>query len=88
VDEVRDALKEMKSDMLSKITDIREDITKIDKYKAGVDATNEALVQKADAHLVEQVLLTKANKEELEVIVKQLEDLKGLKQDKDKWESA
>lgn len=49
VDEVRDALKDMKTDVISKIADMREDISKIDKFKAGVDVTNEALSQKADA---------------------------------------
>lgn len=31
VDEVREALKEMKTDMLSKVTEMREDIVKLDK---------------------------------------------------------
>jgi len=49
VEEVRVALKEFKTDFLTKVGEIREDLTKLDKFKAGVDATNDALSQKADA---------------------------------------
>lgn len=65
----------MKSDFLSKITDIREDIIKIDKFKAGVDATNDALAQKADAQILEQVLEKKASKRDIELLEKKLLEL-------------
>jgi len=66
VEEVRIAMKEFKTDFLTKIGEIREDVNKLDKFKAGVDATNDALSQKADAYLVEQFLERKADKVDIE----------------------
>jgi len=90
VEEAREALKDIKSDLVCSISDLKEDISRLDKFKAGIDATNDALAQKADAILVEQVLDQKATKEELGLLKKEfgsrIEQVSTLKLDTDKFE--
>jgi len=88
VDEVRAALKEFKSEFTSKIGELREDLNKLDKFKAGVDATNEALSQKADAYLVEQFLERKADKTDVESLKTQVATVKTDCLPKDLWDNA
>jgi len=51
----------MKTDMISRISSVKDDVDKLDKFKANVDAINHALSLKADAILVETFLDKKAN---------------------------
>jgi len=77
VEEVRVALKEFKTDVISKVGEINNDINKLDQFKANVDATNDALARKADAFLVEQFLERKADKIQFESIQTGLEQIKS-----------
>lgn len=87
VDEVREALKDIKSEQIDKIVEIRDDINKLDKYKAGVDATNEALALKADASLVENSIHLKASSRDYEILKDRVDQLYHVKLDNEKYES-
>lgn len=87
VDEVREALKDMKAEYVDRIVEIREDINKLDKFKAGVDATNDALALKADAALVENSINLKASSRDLEIIKGRVDELYKVKLDVEKYES-
>lgn len=54
---------------------LKESIDKLDKYKADVDSTNNALTQKADAILVEKHLNNKASAEAVEIVKDQLSEI-------------
>lgn len=87
VDEVREALKDIKSEYIDKIVEIRDDINKLDKYKAGVDATNEALALKADANLVENSINLKASMRDYEILKGRVDELYKVKLDNEKYET-
>lgn len=87
VDEVREALKDMKAEYVDRIVEIREDINKLDKFKAGVDATNDALALKADAALVENSINLKASSRDLEIMKGRVDELYKVKLDVEKYES-
>jgi len=87
VDEVREALKDMKAEYVDRIVEIREDINKLDKFKAGVDATNDALALKADAALVENSINLKASSRDLEIIKGRVDELYKVKLDVENYES-
>lgn len=87
VDEVREALKDIKSEYIDKIVEIRDDINKLDKYKAGVDATNEALALKADANLVENSINLKASSRDYEILKGRVDELYKVKLDNEKYET-
>jgi len=87
VDEVREALKDIKSEYIDKIVEIRDDINKLDKYKAGVDATNEALALKSDASLVENSIHLKASSRDYEILKDRVDQLYHVKLDNEKYES-
>jgi len=87
VDEVREALKDIKAEYIDKIVEVRDDINKLDKYKAGVDATNEALALKADAALVESSLNIKANTRDVEIISGRMDQLYKVKLDTEKYDT-
>lgn len=87
VDEVREALKDMKAEYVDRIVEIREDINKLDKFKAGVDATNDALALKADAALVESSINLKASSRDLEIMKGRVDELYKVKLDVEKYES-
>lgn len=67
--------------------EIRDDINKLDKYKAGVDATNEALSLKADAALVESSINLKASSRDVEILKGRIDELYKVKLDHEKYES-
>lgn len=75
VDETRDAIKELRNDFSKNLYEIRENVTLLDKKKANVDSTIEALSLKADADLVEKILHSKALKEEVNKIKEDVKEL-------------
>jgi len=59
----------------------------LDKYKASVDATNDALSLKADAELVEKVLENKLDKSEISVITNDINKLKEIIMNKNDFDT-
>lgn len=75
VDEVREAIKELRNDFSKNIKELKDNVTVLDKNKANVESTVEALSLKADADLVEKVLQSKALKEEVIKIKEEVKEL-------------
>lgn len=75
VDEVREAIKELRNDFSKNIKELKDNVTILDKNKANVESTVEALSLKADADLVEKVLQSKALKEEVVKIKEEVKEL-------------
>lgn len=62
---------------------LKESIEKLDRSKADIDSTNNALTQKADAILVEKHLNSKAQKNDLELMRDQMDKIYAQYVDKD-----
>jgi len=86
IEEVKDALSVHKtelinginlsnSDTLIRLNELQESIEKLDKHKADIDSTNNALTQKADAILVERHLNNKASIDTYEILKDQLSEI-------------
>jgi len=87
VDEVREAIKELRNDFSKNIKELKENVTVLDKNKANVESTVEALSLKADADLVEKVLQSKALKEEVSMIKDEIKELTDNRVERDNYDS-
>jgi len=65
----------LRNDFSKNIKELKDNVTVLDKNKANVESTVEALSLKADADLVEKVLQSKALKEEVIKIKEEVKEL-------------